>query len=120
MFNQKKLFYFIAIIIASVVTVNLGRSVINSYRGNYRLSQLQTQVELATQEIKSLQETLQKEQTNEFVEEQARNKLNLIKPGEKIVISGKNPEKNNGGILGTKQEQQWQTWEKWRYLFLHH
>ena len=55
-------------------------------------------------------------QGEEFIEEQARNKLNLAKEGETIVILPPNVEE----LVGWREEngpEELPNWQKWRNLF---
>jgi hypothetical protein len=67
-------------------------------------------------EQQKLLEKRQYYQSEEFIEEEARNKLGLSRPGETIVILPPNV----GEILGQKEgipEKEIPNWQKWWKLF---
>lgn len=72
--------------------------------------------ELAQEELKNkkLKADLSYVQTNQFIEQQARNKLFLVKPGEQQVLISQNLIDNS---KSQKPAQNIPNWQKWLNLF---
>jgi len=88
-------------------------SVQNNMQGKGIVTSYQTELERQKKEHKFLQERLSYVQSTQFVEEEARNKLGLVKPGEVLVIAP--PEaKRTLGITSYRTEV---TWKQWVNLF---
>jgi len=101
--------------------------IVSLIRGIRRLLRASGEIKLAEEKVQELekenQQLVEKKkyyQSPEFIEEQARDKLNMAKPGETIVILPPNLEE----ILGkTKKETpaqsaSWRTnWQRWWKLF---
>ena len=70
--------------------------------------------ELSTEQQKNkfLKERLSYVKTDRFVEEEAREKLGLTKPGEKIIILTK-----KRGEIDQQQTEDKSNWQKWWNLF---
>jgi len=105
----------ILIVVGISLIIGLSRDIL-------RLLKASDQINLAEQRVRQLeteqQQLLEKKeyfQSEEFVEEEARNKLNMAKPGETIVIlppgTGVAAEKNKG------VQAEIPNWEKWWKLF---
>lgn len=81
-----KSFIFFLLIILILVAVALGRESYRNFRVNQNIKDLENTIEelkANNEELIGLQEYFQSE---EFLEKQARLKLNLTKPGEKVII----------------------------------
>jgi len=114
---KRKIIRLIILIVGIGLIVSLSRDIL-------RLLKAGDQVKLAQERVKNLEEEQaqlrQKEQyyrSDEFVEEEARNKLNMAKPEETIAILPQDLEQ----VLGrTKKEEispvpNWQQW--WKLFF---
>jgi cell division protein FtsB len=91
-------------IIRSVITLSQKKGIIAERQ--QVLSQLQTK-------NKQLQEELQEATSPAFVEQEARNKLGLVKEGETVVIMNK----SNPSADGQKNLQALPSWKQWWSLF---
>ena len=81
-----KSFIFFLLIILILVAVALGREGYRSFKINQGIKDLENKIKelkAGNEELIGLQEYFQSE---EFLEKQARLKLNLTKPGEKVII----------------------------------
>jgi cell division protein FtsB len=108
---------FISVLIASVFVIN------NLVRSIYNLSQKQDLVveakkELNKQEIENerLKSELAFVESEEFIEEAARNKLFLVKPGEKEVLIPQGLIENMSSPSANLQKIE-SNWKKWWELF---
>lgn len=107
-----------------IILIMAGVSLIISLsRDILRLLKASDQIKLAEQRVQQLeaeqQQLLEKKeyfQSEEFVEEEARNKLNMAKPGETIVILPP-----SSGVAEDKSKSRSQigipNWKKWWKLF---
>ena len=87
-----------------------------------RLRRVTDQVKLAKKKVEQLEdekrELLKKKeyyQSEEFIEQEARNKLNMARPGETIVVLPQAVDKSSGP--GEKKTEEFQNWQKWWKLF---
>lgn len=106
------------IVIVLVIAFNLVTQITNSVKSGERLS---TQAEIVYKleaKNRELKKKLTQIQTPDFIEEQARNKLGLGKPGETMVII---PDEKLKQVLGASNSTQtarlpnWLGW--WRVFF---
>ena len=108
----------IIIIIAGIsLIVNLSKDIMRLLRSGDELKLAEQKVIELEEERVLLKEKKEYYQSEEFVEEVARNKLNMSKEGETIVILPEDVQ----GILGTKNSQMPEfipSWKQWINLFL--
>lgn len=113
---RKKIINFTILIIGVGLIINLSRDILRLLKAGERIEQAQLRVEELEKENLELQELSQYYQGEEFIEEQARNKLNLAREGETIVILPPNV----GELVGWKEEEKTPeipNWKKWFKLF---
>ncbi|MFC1624817.1 septum formation initiator family protein [Patescibacteria group bacterium] len=92
--------------------------------GSKRLSETQEEVLSLEGKKEALEQEIQYKRTPEYIEEKARNDLNLVKPGETIYIIEKGKEEKGGetSVLSEKDEVLESTykdtnWYMWYRLF---
>ncbi len=114
--------YFALVVLLVLATYNISRTTLEIYKSSRRLSEMEKEVEAKKSENASLKDRLKYTLTNEFVEKEARNKLNLVKPGEKILIptsdvrrSGQ--EEGLQALLDQNEVENRSNFEKWLMLF---
>ena len=124
----KRFKYIFIILLFTVLSVGLIRSANVVIKGNKRLSDLKEEVKSLQDKKVELEGDIEYKKTNEYIEEKARNDLNLIKPGETIyVISGPAgtefskkdatpANKDSGDVQGTRKVRS-ENWYKWFKLF---
>lgn len=105
-----------------IIIIGLG-FIVNLSRNIFRLLQTTNQLKEAEQKVSQLEketETLAKKkefyQSSSFVEEEARNKLNMAKEGETVVVLPPNLKE----IVGEKENQAQEplpNWRQWLNLF---
>lgn len=102
---KKKNIILTAILI--VFSISLIRTTAEILGSNRRLGELKTEVAKLEDEKVQLEEEIEHKQSLEYVEEVARNELNMVKPNEKVyVVSGSNmrdyatADENTAGVLG--------------------
>ncbi len=117
----KKLSSYLFLIFAIVLIINLFKDALRLASAGQRLDQAEAKLVKLRQENKELKDRLEYYQGEEFVEEEIRNKLQLTKPGEQIVILPEQLQKSldQEEELGLKQEEELlPNWQKWLNLFL--
>lgn len=83
---MKKVIYICLLLFLLLVINGLAHSIYDLWTKRDVLTEAQKKLDQEKAENKKLKSELSRVQTNEFVEEEARNKLFLTKPDEKVVI----------------------------------
>jgi len=113
-----KSFIIFLIIIFVLVIVALGRESYRYFKVNQEIRDLEKRIEaleISNEELSRMQEYFQSE---EFLEKEARLKLNLTKPGESLIIVKKTEEaEGEQEIAIAKEISNIQKW--WKYFFGH-
>ncbi|MCL5434811.1 MAG: septum formation initiator family protein [Patescibacteria group bacterium] len=108
----KKAIFIVVVIVLLVIINNLVRSIYDIWSKQDLLNQAQKELTREEQKNQKLKAELSFVQTPKFIEEEARNKLFLVKPGEQqVLIPNKSTESSK------KQEVQIPNWQKWLNLF---
>ena len=108
----------IFIVIASLFIINsLVRSIYNLWQKQELV--VQTAQELAEEKKRNaaLKEQYSRVQKEGYVEEEARNKLFYVKPGEQVVIVGER-EGTTSAAVTAKETDRKPNWRRWLELFL--
>jgi cell division protein FtsB len=110
----KKIIFIAVTIFLVVIINNLIHSIYDIWSKQDLLNQAQK--ELNRQESKNLKlkAELSYIQTPEFIEQEARNKLFLVKPGEQGVLL---PSTSSSNQSQKEKEAQTPNWQKWLRLF---
>lgn len=112
----KKLLTLIILIVGVGLIISLSRDIWRLLRADDWVTQARLQVEELEKRNLELKELKDYYQSEEFVEEQARNKLNLAREGETVVILPPNVSE----LLGqqeTKEPEEIPGWQQWWNLF---
>ncbi len=87
-----------------------------------RLEDMKSEISTLEEKKVTLESMIAYKRTNEFVEERARNALNLIKPGEKVYISELIPANSvvieNGKVVEDSMPKEKTNAQLWVELFL--
>ncbi|PIS08798.1 hypothetical protein COT75_04945 [Candidatus Beckwithbacteria bacterium CG10_big_fil_rev_8_21_14_0_10_34_10] len=108
-----------------ILIINLSRDVWRLYNSEERITKSQENLAKLKEENRELEELNKHYQSDEFLEEQIRNKLQMAKKGETIIIL---PEEISQGRISTSyegikkdtfegKEENKQNWQKWLELF---
>lgn len=113
---MKKVVFFIVIIISLIAIKELVHSIVTLWQKQNLIVQTQQELEKVREENKKLKASVAKTQKPSFIEEEARNKLFLVRGSEQQVLIPptlipKDEEYNN-----TSQEKQ-PVWQQWYGLF---
>lgn len=83
---MKKILFIVAIVASVFIINSLVRSIYDLWGKQDLITKAQDELAREKRENLDLRSKLSKAQSNQFVEEEARNKLLLVKPGEEQVI----------------------------------
>lgn len=78
--------YILLSILLILASINFTRTAYDILKSSKRLDDLEDDVSLLDAKKQRLESEISKKKTPQYVEEKARNELNMIKPGEKIVV----------------------------------
>lgn len=90
----KKVVFIIAIVFFVVMGVNALRRTLLFISNSKRLGDLELEVSNLRQQKGEISESLMYRQTNEYIEERARNDLNMIQPGEDVFVPAEDDQTN--------------------------
>ena len=112
-FFKNSLFRLVVTIVSLIIIISLSRSVYSLWKKKDILKDTQDALVKLEIEQQDLQKKLEESQNPAFIEQMARDKLGMIKEGEKIVLV---PKKEN-----SEQKAEDQTnlpnWKQWWKLF---
>jgi len=109
----KRLLPFLIIILLVIVIKNNISAILSTFNNTNTTQSLNNKLGEAKKENKYLSEQLKYVKTDQFVEEQAQNKLGLLKSGEYFVIAPTTtPLDTNIEVMDQKPN-----WQKWLELF---
>ena len=115
-FLHSKTVQLIIIVVGALLILNFSRDILKLLKAGDRLKEAEEKVTRLEKEHQALQEKREFYASEEFVEQEARNKLNMARPGETIVILPPNVKE----ILGHSDRPQAPdipNWQKWWKLF---
>jgi len=117
-FLYSKYSLFALSVIFFLLIIALGRESYFNYQTNQEIKELQKKIENLQKDNVELAETEKYFQSEEFLEKEARLKLNLIRDGEKLIIV-KEDEKNSVEEQSEEEKSEsvsnFRNW--WRYFF---
>ncbi len=114
---NKKVIVIASVILFLLFLYILGQQLINSLQAGYRLDQEMAKLANLQQQNQQLRSRLKEIQSPQFIEQQARDKLNLGRSGETMVII---PQDKIDQILGLSkkvEEIKIPNWQGWLKLF---
>lgn len=115
-----RLFLFLGVIVLVLFSVSLSKEVVRRYEVNREINQLKKEVENLEVRNAELADLIQYVNTESFQEKEARTKLGMAKPGEKVVVIPDVPEAQsvdeNSNVPANLEELSYpQRW--WNYFF---
>lgn len=112
-----KIFSFLPLLISFVLGFNLGRDIWRLKKAEKRIFEAEQRLGEVKKENDDLEKQKEYYQSEQFLEEQIRDKLQMAKEGEKIVILPQ--EIIEGGMEqdGETGEEEKENWGKWLELF---
>lgn len=109
----KKISFFFAVVLCLIVINNLARSIYDLWHKQDLVVKAQNNLDKEKKENLRLKSQLTYVASNQFIEEEARNKLFMVKPGESGVILP--PDLGSGKPASSAHELP--IWQKWLNLF---
>jgi len=106
----KKVLYYAAVALCLVIINNLAHSIYDLWQKQSVIAQYQAQLEAKEQQNKELKKDLAQAKTSQFLDQQARDKLFLTKPGEEQVIIPNDLLPHAKAVIATKPVPTWQQW----------
>lgn len=109
----------IIIMIVGLIFLGLGKQISSALQAGKRLDTSAEEVDKLQKQNRQLRERLAEVQKYSFIEEIARNKLNMGRAGETVVVV---PERVVNQVLGAKkqaEEIKLPNWQGWLKLFTH-
>lgn len=114
---KKKALIAIIILTSVFIAYNLLNQIFNALKSEERLSDAAQSLYNLEVKNKQLKQKLEEISSKEFIEEQARNKLNLGRKGETVVIIPDQKLKQVMGASNSAQEVRLPNWLGWLRLF---
>ncbi len=111
---QSRIFLIILLLITIISALRLSNEIIKRNKINNEISRLKNQMQQLRNEQKSLSSLLNYLQSDAYIEEEARKKFNLAKPGETIIVIN-NPTDNNNNVTKSSNDNVINHW--WGYFF---
>ena len=111
---MKKIGYIITVIVLLLVINGLLQSIFDLWQKQDLLASAKNELQMQKNKNTKLKAELSYVKTQSFVDETARNKLFLVKPGEEDVIIPSNMI-NSSGKAAVKNTPNWQKWLKLFY-----
>lgn len=113
--------YVIGIIFFLVLTIFSVKSSFDVLKSKERLDKLDSEVAVLEENKKKIEEEIEFKKTDDYIEEKARNELNLIKPGERVYVVKGGEEQIESVLSGADQkieeEEKRPNWYSWYRLF---
>ncbi len=111
---MKRIIFVVLVLSLSLIIIGLTRSIYDLWRKQDLIISYQKQLNKQKQENQILKQKLSQASNPKFLEEQARDNLFLIKPGEQNVII---PKELLVGTISAKPIEEIPNWKKWLNLF---
>lgn len=111
----KKVRWLFFLVVAALAVINTTRTVMEIYLRSQRLEKSREEVAALGQEKQDLEKKLARAKTSEAIEDLARQKLNMIFPGEKILILPQVSQRVSQAVLGGGESKP--NWKRWIELF---
>ena len=114
---MKKLLFFVGILIALFIIYGLVQSIISLSQKSSVIEQARLELQKEEEKNKDLKRQLTKVKDPSFVEQEARNKLFLVKPNEQVVLI---PSPSPTPIPESERQKTLQkpNWQEWYEYFL--
>ena len=112
---MKKAAFIITVIVLLLIINSLAHSIYDLWHKQDLLTSAQKQLQAEKLKNQKLKAELSFVKSPQFTEEQARNKLFLVKPGEQEVLISQNLKQVSSG---QKSQENIPNWKKWIDIFL--
>jgi len=112
---KRNFLLFLGVLVSIILVVNSTKRILTFRATSMKVAEAQSRLEQLRIENEALKKELEYKKSDEFAEEEIRNKLGLVKKGETVVIVPK--EKDQPSFAEASEGKQKPNWEKWRDLF---
>lgn len=121
---NSRLFLILLLIILGGVVFSLSKEVYRKHQISRQINKLKNEISELEKNNKGLTDIIQYFGSEDYMEKEARRKLNLAKPGENVIViagekdkTAKNPESAEEGNAGANQKEISNLLKWWKYLF---
>ncbi len=109
--------------VVAILTIDFGRKALDNYQIEQQVDWLEEQVRIEQQTNEELQQELEHVSSDAYVEEIARERLKLVKPGEVAVVVIQQPAEASassaeGSQAGATEAENLPYWQQWANLLL--
>ncbi|MEK7127342.1 MAG: septum formation initiator family protein [Patescibacteria group bacterium] len=101
---------YLVIIIGLILIVNTVRAIVQAWQAGDRVDRRGQKINLLEKENEKIKQKIAEVESPEYLEQIARDKLNLSKPGEEIVILPKDIFATPSANLNVDTRSNWQKW----------
>jgi len=112
---KRNLLLFLAVLVGIIFIVNSTKRILTFRDTSKSVEDAQKQLDRLREENKALKDELEYKKTDEFAEEEIRNKLGLAREGETIVVLPKEDSDDQQEINNRVSQKNWQKW--WELFF---
>ncbi len=114
---MKKILSLLITAICLIFIFNLSKELLRLSKADERIDQAEQKKEELRLENWQLKQELAYRQTDEFIEEEIRNNLLMVKRGETMVIVPSESTNIASSSVETKNRKELDNWEKWLEVF---
>lgn len=111
---KRNLILTVAILVSILLAINSSRRILTFRTTAQGVGDAQKQLDDLKRENEALKKELEFKKSDQFAEEEIRNKLGLAKPGEAIVMLPKGDERQT---TNDERKNELPNWQKWWNLF---
>ena len=104
----------VGLFVAILLVVNSTKRLLTFRTTNQKVEDAQARLEQLKRENEALKGDLAYKSTNEYKEQEIRDKLGLAREGEVVVVLPQEETESLGDVSGKKKKE---NWEKWRDVF---
>ena len=88
--TNKTIKYIVVAVLICILGVSIVRQIVTMNKIQEQITQKQEQIDKLKKDNEALKDEVSKSTSDDFIEKQARERLNMIKPGEKVVVQKQN------------------------------
>ncbi len=111
---KRNFLLFLALLVSLLLVINSTKRLLSLRTTSQKVIETKERLEELKKENEALRKELEYKQSQEFLEEEIRNKLGLVKKGEGVVII---PQEKISQKLETRNQKPEKNWQKWWNLF---
>ena len=88
--TNKTIKHIVIAVLILILGVSIVRQIVTMNKIQEQITQKQEQIDKLKKDNEALKDEVSKSTSDDFIEKQARERLNMIKPGEKVVVQKRN------------------------------